>query len=206
MTFGKIRVAFAVIAVSALVGCNTTPQQVGAGVRDTGQALAGSASDTSIHLALQRDLGREFPRYFAEMATEVHEGRVLLVGTIRTPQERIRAAQIAWQVAGVGEVVNELQVTEEQSGLAYLNDARISNQLRLRLLTATDVWESNFDFETVNSVVYILGVARDRSELEYVARLAATISGVERVVSHALLADDPRRRAGLEKASLRFWN
>ena len=157
MTIGKTRAAFMMITLAALAGCNTTPAQFGHGVRDTGQALAQSASDTSIHLALQRDMGREFPRYFAEMATEVHEGRVLIVGTIRTPQDRIRASHTAWQVEGVTEVVNELQVTEEQSGLAYLKDARISNQLRLRLLTARDVWESNFDFETVNSVVYILG-------------------------------------------------
>jgi len=193
MTFGKIRFASVMIAVSALAGCSTTPAEFGHGVRDTGQAIASSASDASIHLALQRDMGREFPRYFAAMATEVHEGRVLLVGTTRTPQDRIRASQVAWQVEGVSEVVNELQVAEEQSGLAYLKDARISNQLRLRLLTARDVWESNFDFETVNSVVYILGVARDRGELEYVAELAATIGGVERVVSHALISDDPRR-------------
>lgn len=193
MTIGKTRAAFMMITLAALAGCNTTPAQFGHGVRDTGQALAQSASDTSIHLALQRDMGREFPRYFAEMATEVHEGRVLIVGTIRTPQDRIRASHTAWQVEGVTEVVNELQVTEEQSGLAYLKDARISNQLRLRLLTARDVWESNFDFETVNSVVYILGVARDRGELEYVAELAATIGGVERVVSHALVSNDPRR-------------
>lgn len=193
MTFGKIRAVCLTIVVSALAGCNTTPTDFGHGIRDTGQTIAQNASDTSIHLALQRDMGREFPRYFAEMASEVHEGRVLLVGTIRTPQDRIRASHIAWKVEGVTEVVNELQVTEQQSGLAYLNDARISNLMRLRLLTARDVWESNFDFETVNSVVYILGVARDRGELEYVAELAATISGVERVVSHALVSDDPRR-------------
>ncbi len=205
MTFGKIRAVFALLAVSTLVNCGTTAGDVGASVRDTGQALAVGASDTSIHLALQRDLGFEFPRYFAEMASEVHEGRVLLVGTIRTPQDRIRASQIAWQVEGVSEVVNELQVAEEQSILAYMNDARISNQLRLRLLTARDVWESNFDFETVNSVVYILGVARDQKELEYVAELAATVGGVERVVSHALLANDPRRQPGLQRASLRLW-
>ena len=194
MAFGKIRAASVMIAGLALAGCNTTPTEFGHGVRNTGSALASEASDTSIHLTIQRDMGREFPRYFAEMATEVHEGRVLLVGTTRTPQSRIRASQIAWQVEGVTDVVNELQVAQEQSGLAYLKDARISNQLRLRLLTARDVWESNFDFETVNSVVYILGVARDRGELEYVAELAATIGGVERVVSHALISDDPRRQ------------
>lgn len=204
MIFRKVRSVFALVAVSALVGCGATSEDLGQNARDAGQAIASSANDTSIHLAIQRDMGREFPRYFAEMATEVHEGRVLLVGTIRTPQDRIRASQIAWQIEGVTEVVNELQVTEEKTGFAYLKDARISSQLRLRLLTARDVWESNFDFETVNSVVYILGVARDQNELEYVAELAATIGGVERVVSHAILADDPRRTGGPQRASQRI--
>ena len=70
MTIGKFRAAFVLVAVSVLAGCNTTPAEFGTGIRDTGQALAQGASDTSIHLALQRDMGREFPRYFAEMATE----------------------------------------------------------------------------------------------------------------------------------------
>lgn len=204
MPTGRIRPVVTALALMALAGCNATPQDFGAGVRNTGANVASNASDTSIHLALQRDMGREFPRYFAEMATEVHEGRVLIVGTIRTPQNRVRASQIAWQIEGVNDVVNELQVAEEQSGMAFLKDARISNQLRLRLLTALDVAESNFDFETVNSTVYILGVARDRGELEYVAELAATIAGVERVVSHALLADDPRRGQQARPASIRY--
>ena len=182
----------------SLSACGYGPQ-VEDSVRAGSAQLATAASDTSIHLALQRDMGREFPRYFAEMATEVHEGRVMIVGTVRTPEDRVRASKVAYAIEGVTEVVNELQVAEEQSLYAWMKDARISNQLRARLLTAVDVHESNYDFETVNSVVYILGTARDRSELEYVAELAATIAGVEKVVSHALLAEDPRRQA----ASLR---
>ncbi len=201
MATGKTFTALA--ALILIAGCGTTRSDIGSGMRSTGEAIATSAGDTSIALALQRDLSREFPRYFAEMASEVHEGRVLLVGTIRTPEDRVRASQIAWQVNGVGEVVNELQVAEEQSGMAFLKDSRISNQLRLRLLTAMDVSSRNYDFETVNSVVYILGVARDRGELEHVAELAATIAGVERVVSHALLADDPRRGTVAQRASVR---
>ncbi len=181
------------VLLASLIGCNTTPDALNSGLRDSGATIVSNASDTSIHLALQRDMGQAFPRYFAEMATEVHEGRVLIVGTTRTPEDRIRATRIAWNIRGVKDVVNELQIAEEQSGLAYLKDTRISNQLRFRLLTAVDVAENNFDFETVNSVVYILGIARDQDELDYVAELAATIAGVERVVSHALLADDPRR-------------
>ena len=204
MLFGRIRPVLAGIALAAMAGCSVTPQEFGAGVRNTGAAVAQSASDASIHLALQRDMGREFPRYFAEMATEVHEGRVLIVGTTRTPQDRVRASQVAWQIKGVNDVVNELQVAEEQTGLAYLRDARISNQLRLRMATSLGVSSSNFDFETVNSVIYILGVARDRGELEHVAELAATIAGVERVVSHALLANDPRRGREQRPASIRF--
>ena len=204
MLNGPIRSLVIAAALAGLAGCGTTGAELGSGARAAGDRIATTASDTSIHLALQRDMGKEFPRYFAEMASEVHEGRVLLVGTIRTPEDRIRATQIAWNIEGVTEVVNELQVAEEQGALAYLKDVRISNQLRARLLTAVDVADSNYDFETVNSVVYILGVARDRDELEHVAELAATIAGVERVVSHALLADDPRRGARAQPATIRY--
>ena len=203
MTTATIRSACAALMLGAfaLQGCATSPE-FDTAAYEANDKIVSNASDTSIHLAIQRDMGREFPRYFAEMATEVQEGRVLVVGTIRTPEDRVRASRVIWQIEGVTEVVNELQVAEEQSFYAYMKDARISNQLRARLLTAVDVQESNFDFETVNSVVYILGVARDKSELEYVAELAATIAGVEKVVSHALLADDPRRRP--VRASRRF--
>lgn len=176
-------------AVLALSACTVHPAPTAHANRTVGATL----DDTSIQLALNRDLQQGLPGFVRSVGTEVREGRVLLVGTVETPTQRLEASRIAWQIRGVRDVVNELQVQNPQGFLSYADDARISNQMRVRLLTANSVRATNYDIETVNGTLYILGVARNKQELEHVAYLAATISGVKRVVSHALLADDPRR-------------
>jgi len=180
--------AATVLAMLALTACTATPQPVHAG-RTVGTTL----DDASIQLALNRDMQQGLPHFITRIGTEVREGRVLIVGTVESPTQRLEASRIAWQIRGVRDVVNELQVEAPQNFLTYTSDARISNQMRVRLLTANSVASTNYDIETVNGIVYILGIARTKAELEHVAYLAATISGVKRVVSHALLADDPRR-------------
>ncbi len=176
-------------ALMALSACATQPPKAVHANRTVGATL----DDTSIQLALNRDMQRGLPGFVRTVGTEVREGRVLIVGTVATPEQRVQASNIAWQIRGVRDVVNELEVSQPQSALAYAGDARISNQMRLRLLTAQSVTARNYDIETVNGTLYILGIASTKQELEHVAYLAATIAGVKRVVSHALLADDPRR-------------
>ena len=180
--------AATVLATLTLTACVGTPQPQHAN-RTVGTTL----DDTSIQLALNRDMQQGMPHFITRIGTEVREGRVLIVGTVESPTQRLEASRIAWQIRGVRDVVNELQVEDPQGFLSYVSDSRISNQMRARLLTANAVRAGNFDIETVNGTVYILGIARTEAELEHVAYLAATISGVKRVVSHALLADDPRR-------------
>ncbi len=180
--------AAAVLATLTLAACNNTPQAYHAH-RTVGTTL----DDASIQLALNRDMQQGLPHFITRIGTEVREGRVLIVGTVESPTQRLEASKIAWQIRGVRDVVNELQVEDPQGFLSYASDSRISNQMRVRLLTANRVQAGNYDIETVKGVVYILGIARTEEELEHVAYLAATISGVKRVVSHALLADDPRR-------------
>ncbi len=189
LTLSRKAAAALCLATLALSACGgTAPQSVSAS-----RTIGSSFDDKSIQLGLNRDLNRAFPTFFSQMGTEVREGRVLLVGTVASPEQRLEASKVAWQIRGVRDVVNELQVANRQNFVNYISDARISNQLRVRLLTAKNVGATNFDIETVNGTVYILGIARNKAELEHVAYLAATVAGVQKVVSHALLADDPRR-------------
>lgn len=187
----------ALLVACSLAACTTAPP----GPVSAGRTVGSAIDDTSIALALTRDLGSSLPNYVTDIGTEVREGRVLLVGSVRTPQDRLEAGRIAWQIRGVREVVNELQVSESKNFLGHAKDGRISNQLRLRMLAASGVTSRNFNIETVNATVYILGIAKNRAELEHVAYLAATIAGVERVVSHALLADDPRRTGAPQRTA-----
>lgn len=160
--------------------------------------------DAAIQLSLDNRLLNHSTGLFGDVSTEVTEGRVVLTGSVPTRSERIAATQIAWETPGVTSVTDGLTVREDSGARAYLEDAWISNRLRLALLADPDISSVNYNVETVDKVVHLTGLARSRRELAEAIDHAATIPGVVKVVSHVLTIDDPRRqmaRAGAPAAS-----
>ena len=102
---------------------------------------------------------------------------------------------LAKSVALDPSLVDELTVAEDSGTKAYLQDAWISNQLRVALMTDAEISKVNYNVETVNKVVHLTGLARSRDELSKVIAHASETPGVARVVSHVLTIDDPRRQA-----------
>lgn len=140
------------------------------------------------HLFFQKDID-----LYQNVSFSVFEGRVLIKGSVPTPEDRVEALRLAWQAAGVREVINELQVTDEGGILDYARDTWISAQLKGRLLIDGDVLSVNYSIETVNGTVYLLGIAQDEAELVRVIEHARGIEDVKQVVSHVVVKDDPRR-------------
>lgn len=149
--------------------------------------------DSEILLSIENRLGNESGELFRDVSVTVVEGRVVLTGSVPTREQKIRATEIAWQVEGVTEVDDSITVAEDSGTMAYLTDARISNRLRYELLTDLSVSKVNFNVETVDRVVHLTGLARSHAELARVIEHARSIEGVEKVVSHVLTIDDPRR-------------
>ena len=168
-------------------------------VATTGVAIAEerSVGDAVDDLTIRAELNHLFFQdnfeLYRDVSYSVIEGRVLLKGTVAKPDDRIRALRIAWQAAGVREVINEIQVTDDSGILDFARDTWISAQLKGKLLVDGEVLSINYSIETVNGTVYLLGIAQDEAELARVAEHARSIEDVKRVVSHVVLKDDSRR-------------
>jgi osmotically-inducible protein OsmY len=128
----------------------------------------------------------------------VNEGRVLLTGILRNKAKSGLAAQLAWKVEGVKEVIDEIQPSKN----SYLKpkdffkasrDYIITAEIEAKLLATAEISSLNYKITTANQVVYLIGVAQDSQELSKVLSLIAKISGVTKVVNHVILSDDSRR-------------
>ena len=75
----------------------------------------------------------------------------------------------------------------------YFKDVLISNELRLKILKEKNISALNYNIETVNQVVYIMGIATDNAELALVIDQARNIRGVQKVLSYVVLKNDERR-------------
>lgn len=130
---------------------------------------------------------------YGEVDVEVASGLVLLSGRVQTPEMRLRAEEVAWSSNRTQEVANEIQVESTQGIRGNLSDEFITARVRTRIITSPNVRGVNFNIETYDGVVYLLGIARSQAELEKAAEIASTTRGVREVVVYAKLRDAVRR-------------
>lgn len=126
------------------------------------------------------------------VAIDVSEGRVLLTGQVKDASNAEKAIKAAWSVPGVREVINEVQVVPgRQSPLTYANDSIVTAQAKSRLVAERGVASANYHIETVNGIVYVMGVARDESEHKRAMDVISRAMGARKVISHVRVMHDP---------------
>ena len=182
--------AFLSGCIPVLLAGGTETAVVAAQERSAGNAV----DDAAILLKIKNAYAqKDFDDLLANVEIKVVEGRVLLTGNVEKPDSQIDAVKLAWQVNGVKEVMNEVQVSDKAGFTNYMQDVWISTQVRTRLLLEKNVHSINYSVITVNQVVYLMGIAQDQDELDRATNVASTTDYVQRVVSYVRLKDDPRR-------------
>lgn len=176
----------------ASAACSPTTAAVGAGaavgataVQDRG--IEGAARDTWIRTEINQRLLATSGELFLDVHLQVQNGRVLLSGTVPTPESRVKAVRIAWQSDGVREVINEIELSDKDSLAEYARDRWIEARLRTRLLTDRAVNSLNISIESVNQSVYLIGIVHSRDEMERVVAHAKNVPYVRRVVNYLAL-------------------
>jgi osmotically-inducible protein OsmY len=183
------RILFIVLILSA---CSPVSLIMGAGAAvgtaaTQERGVSGAASDTRIQAELSKAyLDDSFDTY-RRIDMTVYGGRVMLTGFVPDAESRIAAIKKAWKIDGVVEVINELQTGGDQEMDTTAKDARITAVLRKDLTFASDIYAVNYGIDTIRGVIYLIGVAQDRAELDRVMYYAKRISGVKKVVSHVLI-------------------
>jgi len=186
-------------------GCGPT-LLVGAGATAGNAAsqergFAKSVSDAALESTIAAKLLGHSGQLFAEVSVEVHEGRVLLTGAVKNVEHRIDAVRIAWQTEGVREVINEIQVRDNSGILDSTRDGLVTTELSTKITLDQDIKGVNYSIETVNGVVYLIGVAQSQAELDKVINHARQISYVRRIISHVRIKQPPapNNKAGEKK-------
>ncbi|AUG54605.1 BON domain-containing protein [Thalassospira marina] len=153
-----------------------------------------SVSDNAINANLWRKYLEVDKNMFVDIEIEVVEGEVLLAGRVPSDAVEMKAVEIAWQTDGVKRVINQLQVGKEIGLVDTANDLLISTRIKTALMFDSRVYAINYNIETVDGTVYLMGIAQNRDELDRVISHVRATSYVKRVVNFVRLKDDPTRK------------
>jgi len=153
--------------------------------------IRGAVSDTAIKIKIN-DLWFKYDvDAFTKLQTTIDQGRVLILGVVQNPEHRVEAVRLAWQVEGVKQVINEIRVEQSEGVKGFVRDKWITSKLRTSFTIDREIQSINYSIDTVQGIVYLMGVAVNQKELNHVIEKVRTTSGVKKVVSYVKLAGEP---------------
>ena len=179
---------FTFIVLSSCAAVNITSSSV----KEKG--IKEAISDGMIDAGINKEFLNHNINMFINVEIEVVEGRVLLTGSVKKPEHRLDAVKLSWKVLGVREVINEIDVTDKGGIKNYIKDVKIKTQIRYKVIADKEISSINYNFESVNGTLFIIGISENKSELKKVVEHANSIGVVLKVVCHAIMKDDPRRK------------
>jgi len=189
MVFNKLLI-FPILSVFMLILTNCSiPVATGVAtkavtVSSSDRSIGEFVDDVLIKTVLKNSYFDQSEKIFFNVDVEVSQGRVLLTGTVDNIDLRIEATRIAWGVKGVQTVINEIQISESDSILDFADDLVISTKVMAKIMLDEDVNSLNYNIETVNKIVYIIGISGSSDEKQKVIDLSKEVFGVEEVVDY----------------------
>jgi len=126
---------------------------------------------------------------FIDVGTNVLEGRVLLTGLVDNQEIRIDAVRRVWDVEGVNEVINEIQIGNRESIKEYAQDLWITTQVRGLAAKTIGLRSISYNFETIQGRVYIAGITSRADQLEELVKVAKTVKGVTEIINYVIIKE-----------------
>ena len=159
-------------------------------VNQEDRSIGEFVDDTIVKAVIKNSYFDQNENLFFNIDVEVSQGRVLLTGTVENIDLKIEATRIAWGVKGVKTVINEIQISNSDSILNFADDLVISTKVKGKLILDENINSLNYSIETVNKLVYIIGIASSMDEKNSVIKIAKEVYGVEEVIDYISIKTD----------------
>ena len=158
-------------------------------VAEGDRSLGTVVDDATIKINIASKFINSDDNLFIDVGTNVLEGRVLLTGLVDNQEIRIDAVRRVWDVEGVNEVINEIQIGNRESIKEYAQDLWITTQVRGLAAKTIGLRSISYNFETIQGRVYIAGITSRADQLEELVKVAKTVKGVTEIINYVIIKE-----------------
>ena len=102
---------------------------------------------------------------------------------------RIDAVRRVWEIKGVKEVINEIEVGNRASLKDYGKDLWINTQAKGLAAKTIGLRFLAYNFETIRGKVYIAGITSRPEQLQAIVESTKTIKGVNEIVNYVIIKE-----------------
>ena len=190
LTILSISLLFMLILTNCSIPVATGVATKAVTVSNSDRSIGEYVDDVLIKAILKNSYFDQSEKIFFNVDVEVSQGRVLLTGTVDNIDLRIEATRIAWGVKGVQTVINEIQISQSDNIFNFADDLVISTKVLAKLMLDEEINSLNYNIETVNKIVYIIGISSSIEEKQKAIDLSKEVFGVEEVIDYITIKSE----------------
>jgi len=158
-------------------------------VAEGDRSLGTVVDDATIKVNIASKFISSDDNLFININTNVLEGRVLLTGLVDNQEIRIDAVRRVWEIGGIKEVINEIEIGNRASLKDYGKDLWINTQAKGLAAKTIGLRFLAYNFETIRGKVYIAGITSRPEQLDKVIEVVKTIKGVTEIINYVVIKE-----------------
>ena len=156
------------------------------------KGLGTSMNDKVIYVKLRNAIYNWNPSVSQNVSISVDNGSILVTGKLKNIDTKVQLTKIIWEIKGVKEVNNKVQISETNNLKNIAKDLASLGEIRARLMASKKLNSLNFSIDVVNNIAYISGVASNEEEISIVTQIAQEARFIKEVQNFVKVNKDKR--------------
>ena len=156
------------------------------------KGLGTSISDKVIFVKLRNAIFDWDPSVSENVSLSVNNGSILVTGKLKNIDTKVQLTKIIWEINGVIEVNNKVQISETNNLKNIAKDLASLGEIKARLMASKKLNSLNFSIDVVNNIAYISGVASSEEEISIVTQIAQEARFIKEVQNFVKVNKDKR--------------
>ena len=156
------------------------------------KGLGTSINDKVTYVKLRNAIFDWNPSVSENVSISVDNGSVLVTGKLKNIDTKVKLTKIIWEINGVNEVNNKVQISETNNLKNIAKDLASLGEIKAKLMGPKEINSLNFSIDVVNNIAYISGIASSEEEISIVTQIAQEAKFIEEVQNFVKLNKDKR--------------
>ena len=156
------------------------------------KGLGTSMNDKVIYVKLRNAIYDWNPSVAENISISVNNSSILVTGKLKNIDTKIQLTKVIWEINGVKEVNNKVQISETNNLKNIAKDLASLGEIKARLMASKKLNSLNFSIDVVNNIAYISGIASSEEEISIVTQIAQEARFIKEVQNFVKVNKDKR--------------
>jgi osmotically-inducible protein OsmY len=156
------------------------------------KGLGTSLNDKVVYVKLRNAIYDWNPSVSENISLSVDNGSILVTGKLKNIDTKVQLTKIIWEVNGVKEVNNKVQISETNNFKNIAKDLASLGEIKAKLMASKKLNSLNFSIDVVNNIAYISGIASSEEEISIATQIAQEARFIKEVQNFVKVNKDKR--------------